>query len=613
MYPPVVYRQCTRKGPDVKKWMVMAKRADFGAISEACGISQVTARLIRNREVCGVEETRRFLNGTLKDLYDPALLPDAARAVSLLEESVSSGARIRVIGDYDVDGICAAYIFYTALTACGALVDVVLPERMRDGYGMNVRMVREAAEDGIGVLLTCDNGIAAIEPVKEAKTLGLKVIVTDHHEVPFTEREDGTREYHTPEADAVVDPKLIRPGDEHPGYPFPEICGAVVAYKISQLLLERMACREKLSLMKQLLAFCALATVCDVMPLKEENRIIVREGLLEAQQTENTGLRALLQVTGLWDKPLNCFHAGFVIGPCLNASGRLDRAQRALELFMIRDADEALVRAQELKDLNERRKSMTIQQTAIARAEAETKERRDDRVLVLYLPECHESLAGIIAGRIKELYYRPAFVLTDAGESMLKGSGRSIDSYDMYSAMNRCADLLVKFGGHRMAGGLSLCKEHLPELRRRLNEECSLTPEDLQEVLHIDMELPPGLFRIPLVEEFRLLEPCGTANPRPLFVTRGVSITSARVLGAGRNVIRLYGRDMTGASLEMIRFEEEDLFAGQAAGGKSSLLWRDLLNGNGTLQLDMVYYPEINSWNGRETLQFIISDYRVRS
>ncbi|MBQ3392114.1 MAG: single-stranded-DNA-specific exonuclease RecJ [Lachnospiraceae bacterium] len=594
----------------MSKWMVSAKRADFKAISESCGISPVLARLIRNRGVTGADDTRRYLYGTVEDLYSPLLMHGMEEAAAVLERGIREDRRIRVIGDYDVDGICASYIFCRVLSACGARADATVPDRVRDGYGMNVRLVREAAEQGVEILLTCDNGISAAEAVREAGERGMTVVVTDHHEVPYTENEDGEKIYCYPPADALVDPVMRDPGTGETYYPFPSICGAVTAWKVSDVLMDRMGCPQRERLLHDLLPFCALATVCDVMPLKEENRIIVREGLRIAEKTDNIGLAALIGVTGLSGSHLTAYHAGFILGPCLNASGRLDTALRGLHLFMETDRDRALRTAQELKDLNDRRKSMTASQTelAIGRIGQDP----EQRVLVVLLEECHESLAGIIAGRIRERFYRPAIVLTQVDDALLKGSGRSVPAYDMYGGLSRCSDLFEKFGGHKMAVGLTIRKENLGELTERLNALCTLTEEDLTEVLHIDMELPPCLMGIDLTREMEQLEPCGTDNPKALFVTRDIRLLSARVLGKSRNVVKFRGADDRGNMLDLVCFGDAERTAHRLAGGEETSRWKDLLAGSGSVLIDMVFYPDINAWNGRETMQYIIRDYRVK-
>lgn len=594
------------------KWMVYQKKENFRAIADACGISQVLARLIRNRDVIGIDETRRFLYGTLSDLHDPRLLPDMEKAVSLLGDKIRRGAAVRVIGDYDVDGICASYILMHALGICGAQADVVLPDRVRDGYGMNPQMAEDAAQDGIGVILTCDNGIAAAEAVRAAKDADICVVVTDHHEVPFEEGEDGVRKYLLPPADAVVDPKVRDSRTGEMEYPFPDICGAVVAWKLAGLLMEDLAPARKDDVLGDLLPFCALATVCDVMPLQDENRILVREGLRRAVHTTNTGLRSLLVVNGLDGKPLSTYHAGFVIGPCLNATGRLDNAERALALFMEDDPSEALRSAQKLRELNDSRKSLTEQGVLQALDRIREDHLLDRRILVIFLPDCHESLAGIIAGRIRERFSRPVFVLTRTEEGLVKGSGRSIEAYDMFASMTAVKECFTKFGGHKMAAGLSMKEEDIPLLRERLEEGCSLREEDLTEVLHIDMELPPVLWTLDMTEELNLLDPCGMANPKPVFAARGIRLHSLRIMGRGQNVLRMEAEDARGARLTLIWFCEADRFQEMVREAAGPGAWDALYAGRADLSASIVYYPDINEWRGRKSLQFVIKDMKIQ-
>ena len=599
------------------KWIVTAKRADFNRISQECGISPILARLIRNRDVIGTDGTMRFLKGGLEDLYDPGLLPDAEKAADILARKIREGKQIRIIGDYDVDGICSSYILWYSLCQFGGRVDAVLPERLTDGYGINERLVRDAEENGVDTILTCDNGIAASDPLRAAGELGMTVIVTDHHEVPFKVQPDGTRSWILPPAQAVVDPKIPTEVTGTEPYPFPDICGAVVAYKLCMLLADRIyggtQGPEYRELERYLLPFAGLATVCDVMPLREENRIFVREGLKEAVVSRNPGLQALLRVTGLTDTRLNCYHAGFVLGPCLNATGRLDSAHRGLELFMEEDAASALRTAQQLKDLNDSRKSMTLEGTAAAEALIEKERLADRKVMVLLLRDCHESLAGIIAGRIKESRHRPVFVLTDTGDGILKGSGRSIESYDMYAGMNACEDLFIKYGGHKMAAGLTMREENFAEFARRVEENCSLCEEDLQEVIRVDMELPPRFLGIAATRELEKLEPCGNENPKPLFVTRNIRLVTARVMGRNRNVIRLGAVDDMGVRMDLIRFEDAQSWGQNIEEEAGRGAFEGLLRGAGNVTIDMVYYPDINSWNGRDSMQYVVKDYRIHS
>ncbi len=592
-----------------RKWMVSGKKADFREIADRLGISVVLARLIRNRDVVGPEESAAFLSASEQLLHDPKLLPDAEIAASVILDHIRGGKRIRIVGDYDVDGICSSYILLSTFRALGASADVRLPHRMKDGYGISREIVETAAEEDVSLIVTCDNGIAASAPLKRAEELGITAVVTDHHEVPF-EISEGTRRYLLPPAAAVVDPK--RREADGSGYPFPEICGAAVARKLCTLLWEKAdvgAMPPALS--AELDAFCGLATVCDVMPLQDENRYMVRRGLEEAARTANPGLRALIEVNGLSGKQLTCYHAGFILGPCLNATGRLDSAEMALDLFCEKSGDEALRMAQELRDLNDSRKSLTREGVDRAMALIASEDYLRDRVLVLYLPGCHESLAGIIAGKVKEAFYRPVFVFTDASGDILKGSGRSIEGYHMYEALHACEDLLVRFGGHAMAAGLSIRRDRLDELRRTLNEQCTLDEDQLTEKLHIDMELPPGLITMGIAEEFSLLEPCGTGNPRPLFVTRNVRLEQLRILGRNRNVLRMRGRDSTSRPLDLLCFREEEELQTLLEEAGLSKAMADLRAGRGNVRIDMVYEPDIHEWNGTKGLQFIIRDWRI--
>lgn len=587
------------------KWMVSGKRADFNEIARLCGISPVTARLIRNRDVVGAEETSVYIGGTMADLTPPERLPGMADAVRILADAIARKKKIRIIGDYDVDGICSSFILQRMITFLGGTADTELPNRVTDGYGINERLVEQAAADGADLILTCDNGIAAKEVLQKAKDAGLTVIVTDHHEIPY-EEENGKRRFILPPADAIVEPKLPDPATGEPLYGFPEICGAAVAFKLSQIMLgkpditgSRAKDREETQkVLRELLAFCGIATVCDVMPLVKENRILVRYGLLEAAASENTGLRALLLASGLDGVRLTCYHAGFVIGPCLNAPGRLDTARRALDLFFEKDPEKAMMTASELRSLNESRKSMTEKGAEDAMQMAATRFAAD-RVLIVRLDDLHESLAGIVAGRLREKYERPVIVLTPSSEDegILKGSGRSIEAYDMFEQLNRFREMFLKFGGHKMAAGLTILREKEEELRKALNESCTLTEEDMTEVLHIDMELPPRFITMEMTDEFRLLEPCGNQNQRPLFVTRDLLLTLDRVLGKNRNVLKIRGTDQTGRSFDMILFDPPEK--------------HPYLQPGHPVRCNVVYYPEINEWRGNRSLQFVIRDLKT--
>lgn len=512
----------------MERWVMLRKGADFAGIGKKFQISPRLACLIRNRDVVGEEAIGQYLNGTIGDLCDGMLMKDMDKAVEILREKLEEGKRLRVIGDYDIDGVNATYILLEGLKRLGADADYDIPDRMTDGYGLNIHLVQRAYDDGVDTVLTCDNGIAAAEEIAFGKDMGMTVIVTDHHEVPFEEW-GGKKQYLLPPADAVVDPK--RPDCE---YPFPHLCGAAVAYKLMEALWESMG-RDSEDL-DDLIENVAIATVGDVMDLKGENRIFVKEGLQMLERTRNPGLRSLIECTGLADKTISAYHIGFVLGPCLNASGRLDTAKRALRLLEAKTRKEADQLAWDLKALNDSRKEMTEKAVKEAELMVEASALKEDRVLVIYLPDCHESLAGIVAGRIRERYYKPAFVLTNASEG-LKGSGRSIEAYSMYEELSRCKDLLMRFGGHRQAAGLSMKRENLESFRKMINDHCTLTPKDLTEKVVIDMEMPFSCVTEGLIRELALLEPFGKGNTKPVFAARNVRLMDMRVIGRKKNVL----------------------------------------------------------------------------
>ena len=608
------------------KWYVAAKKADFNGIGQRFSISPVLARVIRNRDIEGDEAIEKYLHGTIRDLYDPALLKGSCEAVLLLKDKIKGQMPIRVIGDYDADGICSSYILKRGLEACGAVVDTMIPHRMKDGYGLNEHLVDEAYADGIDTILTCDNGIAAYAQIEQAKKYGMTVIITDHHEIPYEEEplaepdpetgETSRRRYKIPPADVVIDPK--QPGDT---YPFQEICGAVVAFKLMQLLFAEFGfdgistdlTSGKRSLLDELLEFAAFATICDVMPLREENRILVRHGLELMKQTQNVGLHALMEVNQIlpWqDGKLGAFHIGFVLGPCLNASGRLDSAQRAMELLDSKTREAAVAQAAFLKQLNDSRKEMTEEYVKIAVEMIESGPLKDDRVLVVFLPDCHESIAGIIAGRIRERYYRPTFVLT-RGEEGVKGSARSIEGYHIYEEMTKCSSFFTKYGGHKMAAGLSMREEDVEPFRQKINEICTLTEDDLQEKIHIDVPMPVSYVSFRLVEELELLEPFGTGNPKPVFAQKDLKFVSARALGKAGNVLRFTVEDSEQKRWEMMYFGGKDNFEAYAAEKYGQTALDGLYSGKGSpLYFDVVYYPGVNIWQGNTKLQLVMQQYR---
>ena len=563
------------------KWMLYAKKADFNAMADQFHISPVTARIIRNRDVCGDEAVRKFLYGTWKDLYSPYLLKDVEKAAGILLEKIETKKKIRIVGDYDIDGVCSTYLLYKALNRLGAVVDAEIPDRIRDGYGINIQIVEAAAEDGVDTILTCDNGISAILQMQRAKELGLTVIVTDHHDIA---REDG-RDL-LPAADAIVNPK-----QSECGYPWKEICGAVVAYKLIQVLYEKAAVPQQEWL--EMIEFAAIATVGDVMRLQDENRILVKEGLKRMPQTKSLGLKKLVEKNNLDITHLNAYHIGFVIGPCLNAGGRLQTAKLALQLLLSQDEQEAERLAVELKLLNDQRKDMTAQ--GLLQAAQQVDERyMQDKVLVVYLPECHESLAGIIAGRLREKYHKPSFVLTRA-EDGVKGSGRSIENYHMFEALVEVKNLLVKFGGHPMAAGLSLKEENVDGFRLELNRRARLTEEDFIPKIWIDVPMPMDYVSEGLIQELELLEPFGQGNEKPQFAQKGLRIRSARVLGKNRNAVKLSLVTPDGMPMDGMIFTDGDAFMNEMGNRRG---------------MDAIYYPGINEYNGNRSLQVIIKEYR---
>ena len=586
----------------MERWVLLRKGADFEAIGKKYQISPRLACLIRNRDVIGEEAVDRYLNGTISDLYDGMLMKDMDKAIDILKEKILEDKKIRVIGDYDIDGVNATYILLEGLERLGADVDSDIPDRISDGYGLNRHLVERAYEAGVDTLITCDNGIAAADEIAYGKEMGMTVIVTDHHEVPFDEH-DGEKRYRIPPADAVMDPK-------QPDclYPFKGLCGAAVAYKLMEALWESMG-KDSADL-DDLIENVAIATIGDVMDLEDENRIFVKEGLQMLRRTKNPGLKALIECTGIDKNSLNSYHIGFVLGPCINASGRLDTAKRALELLRAGTQKEADILAGDLKALNDSRKDMTEEAVKQAEEQVEATTISKDKVLVVYLPDCHESLAGIVAGRIRENYYKPVFVLTDAEEGV-KGSGRSIDGYHMYEELNKCKELLTKFGGHRLAAGLSLPKENVGKFREMLNTKCTLTEEEMKEKVTIDMEMPFGCVTEGLVKELELLEPFGKGNTKPVFAARDVTLLGARILGKNRNVLKLQVQDVNGCRIEAMLFHHADDFLGKLEEQYGKTEVEALLKGRGRqIRISMTYYPDINEYMGKKTPQIVVTHYR---
>ena len=574
----------------MEKWFVAMKKADFNGIAEKYQISPIIARLMRNRDVIGDEAIDFYLNGTVEDLYDGLLMKDMDRAVDILKEKIEEGKKIRVIGDYDIDGVNATYILQQGLAGLGADVDTDIPDRIKDGYGLNQMLIDRALEDDVDTIITCDNGIAAMNEIAYGKENGMTIVVTDHHEVPYLE-ENGEKKYLLPPADAVVDPH--RADCE---YPFKGLCGAAVAYKLVEVLyrVSGKSEQEVEHLQERLMENVAIATIGDVMDLVGENRVFVKKGLELLKTTKNEGLHALMQCTGVDTANLNTYHIGFVIGPCINAGGRLDTAKRALELLNASNRREAVTLAADLKELNDSRKEMTEEGVEEAVRQIESSSWKDDQVLVVYLPECQESIAGIIAGRIKERYYRPTFVLTK-GETGVKGSGRSIEAYDMFAEMSRCRELFTKFGGHKLAAGLSLEEENVEVFRKRINELADLTEEDLQMKVSIDMRLPFPYINEELIHELKILEPFGKGNGKPLFAESKLRVIQPRIFGKNRNVLKCRLEDQQGNQMEAVYFGEVE----------------DCLRQMEKKQImSFTYYPSINEYMGRRTIQLTIVNYQ---
>ncbi|HJD03864.1 MAG TPA: single-stranded-DNA-specific exonuclease RecJ [Candidatus Mediterraneibacter caccogallinarum] len=570
----------------MEKWFLTMKKADFNSIARKYHISPITARLIRNRDVIGDEAIDFYLNGTIADLYDGMLMQDMDKAVEILAEKIGEEKQIRIIGDYDIDGVNATYILQEGLSGLGAHVDTDIPDRIKDGYGLNIDLINRALDDGVDTIITCDNGIAAADEIAYGKKNGLTVIVTDHHEVPYVEM-NGEKEYLLPMADAVVDPHRA-----DCGYPFKGLCGAAVAYKLVEALYNVM--QRDPEDVDYLMENVAIATVGDVMDLTGENRIFVKQGLEMLKRTKNQGLKALIECTGIDVERLSAYHIGFVLGPCINASGRLDTAKRALELLNAKTRREAVMLAEDLKALNDSRKEMTEKGVEEAVQMIESTSLKDDKVLVVYLPDCHESIAGIIAGRIKERYYRPTFVLTKAEEGV-KGSGRSIESYDMFAQMCRCRALFTKFGGHKLAAGLSLEEGNVERFRETINDLADLTEEDLQMKVSIDMLLPFPYITEQLIGELQLLEPLGKGNTKPLFAERNLRVISPRIFGKNRNVLKCRLEDASGNQMEAVYF-------GDVEACLKAMEEKQIMS--------FTYYPSVNEYMGRRTLQLTIVNYQ---
>ena len=567
------------------KWMVYAKKADFKQIASEYGIDQVLARIIRNRDICSSKDIDMYLNGNLNDIHNPHSMKDADKFVDIITKKIEEHKPVRIIGDYDIDGICSIYILFCGLKAAGADVDYVVPHRINDGYGINEHLIDNAINEGIDTIVTCDNGIAAYNQVRYAKDNGITMIVTDHHDVPF-EIKDDKKVYNVPPADAVINPKQA-----DCDYPFKLLCGAGVAYKLISLLYDRLGLDKKE--LEDYIEFMAIATVGDIVDLIDENRIVVKYGLNHIAHTKNTGLRALIEECQLDINNISSYHIGFVIGPCLNASGRLDTARQAIELMLCKDNEKAHNMAKELIALNNERKSMTEQETQKAIELVENTGLLKDRVLVIYLKDCHESIAGIIAGRIKERYYRPTFVITNA-EDGAKGSGRSIEGYNMYEEINKCKNVLTKYGGHPMAAGLSLAISDIDIFRKMLNDNAILTDEDLIPKMWIDVPMPVSYANIRLVNQLKLLDPFGKGKEKPVFADRNLYVKTASVIGKSKNVLRCQLETEDGTYVPAVQFGINNIDDIPRAG----------------MRISIIYYPDINTFNGIMSLQIIIKEWK---
>lgn len=569
----------------MEKWVVTAKKADFQEISRKYGIDPVIARIMRNRDVVGDKAINEYLNGTLSDIPSWSLLKDIDKAVEILAQKIREKAKIRIIGDYDIDGVTATYILLKGLKRVQANVDTYIPDRISDGYGIHEHLIRQAAQDGIDTILTCDNGISAAREITQAKETGMTVIVTDHHEIPFEDTARG-RNYKLPPADAIINPK--QPGC---AYPNKNICGAVVAMKLVFALYRKFGIPKEEK--EEYLEPAAIATVGDIMDLQGENRILVKEGLARLPHTKNKGLRALINAIGLENQKITSYDIGFRLGPCINASGRIDTAMRSLALLQAESEEEAATLAGDLKALNDSRKALTEEGMKEAFDMIDNSSMKKDKVLVVFLPDCHESIAGIIAGRVRERYHRPSFVLT-RGEKMVKGSGRSTESYSMYEEMVKCGDLLEEFGGHPMAAGLSLKEENVDAFRRAMNEKCTLTESDLIPKIVIDVPMPVSYISKEFVRQLSVLEPFGKANGKPLFAQKDLRVLKVGIYGKNQNTVKLQLMDPSGAVMDGVYWGDAQEFAEFARKHE---------------QISVTYYPKINSYMGRETLQIVIQNY----
>lgn len=584
------------------KWILYNKRADFVSIAQKFHIDPLIAKVLRNKNLTTDEQINRYLNGGINDLYNPRLMKDMDKGVAIITNKIRAKKKIRIVNDYDVDGVASGHILYTALARCGADVSIRVPDRIKDGYGLNRNIIEEAHADGIDTIITCDNGIAALEEIAYAKELGMTVVVTDHHSIPFEKDENGEIRYLKSEADAIINPHQI-----DCGYPYDGLCGAAVVWKFIFVLYKKLGIAKDEAY--DMIEFVAFATVADVMELTDENRILVKLGLkkVNAGMCSNTGLKLLIEENSLQPDQISSYHFGFVLGPCVNASGRLETAKIALNLFQESDEDRARELARKLIELNEERKDLTSKGVEAAEEQIEKFHMENDKVLVVYLPDVHESLAGIIAGRIREHYYRPVFVLTN-GENGVKGSGRSIEEYSMFEEMNKCKEFLDGFGGHPMAAGLSLQVENIEPFRRALNERTMLTEADLVEKIHIDAAMPLSYVSMPLIMELDHLAPFGKGNEKPKFAEKDVEFASVKVIGKNHNVLKIRLKE-NNKWYSAVSFGTVDQFEALCLQKYGENAFLDLVEGKGHYSFSILYEPEIDSYNGRDSIQFIVRDF----
>lgn len=592
-----------------EKWMVHSKKADFDGFAKALGVSPIVARIMRNKDLESIEEQKRFLDNSMDNMYNPSLMKDMDKAIDIIKLKIEEGKHIRVIGDYDIDGICSTYILVKGLQGVGAFVSYDIPDRIVDGYGINENLIKKAYDEGVDIIVTCDNGIAAIEQIKYAKELGMTVIVTDHHEVPYVKDEvTGEITYKRVQGDAVVNPK-----QPDCSYPFKLLCGGAIAYKVIECLYEKLEVENRVERTEYFIEYAAIATIGDVVDLVGENRIIAANGLERLKNTSNVGLDKLMDMCGINRERLSSYHIGFVVGPCLNATGRLESAKKGIELLMCEDFYEAEKLAGELIELNGTRKAMT--EEGVKEAIAMCENMADSKVLVVYLQRIHESIAGIIAGRVREHFNKPVFVVTNSAdeneESLIKGSGRSIPGYNMFEALIECDEYLLKYGGHEMAAGLSLNKEKINDFAKALNDKCKLAEEDFVRKVWIDVPMPLAYATEELINQLSLLEPFGKGNEKPVFATKNVKVKSLKVMGANQNMCKLSVLDDSGKVVDALVFSSiypafmeflNDKFGEEQIRKAKMNIPNDIV-------LSIIYYPDINEYNGRRSVQIIVNNY----